>query len=147
MRALLIVLALSVGTLMPLQAGVNVRLGHVLAGPIQAATVNFGIGFLALLALCLVLGLPLANVGAMGHGPWWLGSGGLLGAFFVAATIFLAERLGAASMMAWLIAGQLAASLVLDHFGLVGYALREASALRVLGALMLVAGAVLVERF
>ena len=41
----------------------------------------------------------------------------LLGAFLVASTVVLAPRLGAASMIALIVAGQMAASLVLDHFG------------------------------
>ncbi len=50
--------------------------------------------------------------------PWWVWVGGLLGAFYVAASIILTPRLGAANTVTLIIAGQVLASMVLDQFGL-----------------------------
>ncbi|MES9996551.1 DMT family transporter [Desulfovibrio aminophilus] len=147
MKQILVALALLAGALMPVQAGINARLRLTLGTPEQAALVSFAVGTLALAAYALILRLPWPPAAEMSQAPWWSWTGGVLGAFFVAVTVMLAPRLGAATMMAWIIAGQLAASIALDHFGLVGYALREASPLRMLGAALLVAGAVLVQRF
>ena len=43
--------------------------------------------------------------------------GGLLGAFYVGATIVLSPRLGAATLFGVIVAGQMATAVVLDHFG------------------------------
>ncbi|MFW5837442.1 MAG: DMT family transporter [Desulfovibrionaceae bacterium] len=145
MRYALLALAFVAGGLMPVQAGINARLRLFLGDPAWAALISFAVGTLALAIYCSAfLSWPTA---AVLRAPAWAWTGGFLGAFFVAATIYLAPKLGAASMMAWLIAGQLISSLVLDQYGLVGYSLREISPLRVLGAAMLVAGALLIEKF
>ncbi|MGE4505912.1 MAG: DMT family transporter [Desulfovibrionaceae bacterium] len=148
MKWLYVILAVVAGALVPLQAGVNVRLKLALGEPLLAALVSFGVGTLTL-AACLVFLKPSwgSMAEAAARGPLWMWFGGCLGAFFVAATIVLAEGLGAASMLAWIIASQLAAGVIMDHYGLVGYAVREMSPMRALGALLLVAGAVLVQKF
>jgi transporter family-2 protein len=145
MRLALLALALAAGGLMPLQAGINARLKLYLGDPAWAALVSFAVGTLALGVYCSAL-LPWPPAAAM-RAPAWAWTGGLLGAFFVATTIYLAPKLGAASLMAWLITGQFLSSLLLDQFGLVGYAVREISPLRVLGVLLLLIGAVLIEKY
>ncbi|WP_449243296.1 DMT family transporter [Desulfovibrio sp.] len=147
MKQILVFVALLAGAFMPVQAGINARLRLTLGTPEQAALVSFAVGTLALAVYALVLRLPWPPASEVSQAPWWSWTGGVLGAFFVAVTVMLAPRLGAATMMAWIIAGQLAASILLDQYGLVGYAVREAGPLRLLGAVLLVAGAVLVQRY
>jgi transporter family-2 protein len=56
------------------------------------------------------------------------------------------SRLGAASLLSLVVAGQMLASSVIDHFGLLGIARHPATPSRVVGALLLVAGVVLMRR-
>ena len=74
-------------------------------------------------------------------------TGGALGAYFVAATIFLAPKLGATTMVALLLAGQMVASLALDHFGLLGYPIHPVSLGRIAGVVMIAGGVMLVRNF
>ena len=145
MKIFYLFLALAGGAFMPIQAGVNAKLKGVLGDPILAALVSFAVGTVGLAVFSLILRLPWP-AGAFSQGPFWIWLGGLLGAFFVAATIFLAIKIGAASMIAWLIAGQLLMALLLDHYGLIGYAQRSITPERIMGAVLLVAGAVLIRR-
>jgi len=78
---------------------------------------------------------------------WWIWTGGIIGAIFVVSTIILAPRLGAAAMVAWIVAGQMIASLVLDHFGLIGYPIHPIGGVRVLGIGMLLGGVILIRWF
>ena len=71
--------------------------------------------------------------------------GGLLGATFVTCNIILAPKLGAAALMAFMVAGQLLAGLLLDRIGFLGLAVREISLGRVTGAAMLLCGALLIR--
>ncbi|WP_373280508.1 DMT family transporter [Methylogaea oryzae] len=48
--------------------------------------------------------------------------------------------------MAWVVAGQLRASLVLDHYGWLGFAVRPVNWQRLVGAALLLGGAVLLVR-
>ncbi|MEF2144617.1 MAG: DMT family transporter [Desulfovibrionaceae bacterium] len=146
MKNIYVLVALLAGAMVPLQAGINVRLKQAVGDPLISALVSFAVGTLVLLASCAFL-RPLGNALAGARGPWWMWTGGLLGAFFVAATILLAEKLGAGAMLAWIIASQLLAGMLMDHYGLIGYAVREVSLPRLAGALLLVAGAVLVQKY
>jgi bacterial/archaeal transporter family-2 protein len=62
-----------------------------------------------------------------------------------AISILLVPRLGAAAFVALLIAGQMLASLAFDHYGVLGLAPRPADVTRVVGAILLVAGVVMIR--
>jgi transporter family-2 protein len=59
----------------------------------------------------------------------------------------LRPRLGAATFISITIAGQVFVSILLDHFGVVGFAARPVTASRLLGALLLIAGVLMVRKF
>lgn len=141
-----ILLALAAGIVVPLQAGINVRLRTALGDASMAALVSFFVGTLGLAGWCLARGWPWA-AGAVSRGPWWMWTGGFLGAFFVTATILAAAKLGAASMLAWVMASQLIAGLLLDQYGVTGFAVRDISWPRMAGVALLIVGAVLIEKY
>jgi transporter family-2 protein len=147
MKWMFILFALLAGAGMPMQAGINLRLRHALGDPVMAALVSFAVGTACLLAYAVAARLSLPPAGTLAGTPWWAWIGGALGAFFVFATIVLAGQLGAATTMAWLLAGQFLAALILDHFGLISFAMREVTWPRVAGVALIIAGAVLVNRY
>ncbi|MFN2416074.1 MAG: DMT family transporter [Pyrinomonadaceae bacterium] len=67
--------------------------------------------------------------------------------FSGAAAAAFAPRLGAATFISVTIAGQVPVSVLPDHFGAVGFAERPVTPLRLLGALLLVAGVLMVRKF
>ncbi|MFP4083706.1 MAG: DMT family transporter [Desulfonatronovibrio sp.] len=147
MKLYYILLALAAGVMMPIQAGVNSILGSHLKTPFLAAFVSFSIGTIALAILCALLRVPLPGYSLVSKLPLWLWSGGLLGAFFVTSTIILAPKLGAVALLGTLIAAQMAASLILDHFGLIGYPVQPINIWRVFGVVFLIAGVILVQKY
>jgi len=147
MRPMIMLTALVAGALMPVQAGVNARLREYLGDPVMASLVSFCVGSVALLAFILVTRIPWPSLAMASAAPWWTWFGGAFGAFFVAVTIILAFKLGATGLMAWIIAGQLIGSVLLDHHGAIGFAVREASWQRLAGVLLLLFGAVLVNEY
>jgi transporter family-2 protein len=72
--------------------------------------------------------------------------GGLLGATYVAATTVLGPRLGAATLMALTLTGQMAAALIVDHYGAIGFPQNPITPARLAGTALLVAGVILVMR-
>ena len=96
-----------------------------------------------LVAAALRDSVPTAVGSAQSH--WWAWSGGLFGAVYIAISIALVPRIGAANFLALLVAGQMLGSLLFDHFGLFGIPQHEINAVRILGALLLVGGVVLVR--
>ena len=143
----LLLLALVAGFCLPMQAGVNAQLNLITRSSVLTATISFAVGTFALAAYAVILKTSMPAGESVSRAPWWIWTGGILGAFFVVSTIILAPRLGAAAMVAWIVAGQMLASLVLDHLGLIGYPIHPISGLRILGIGMLLVGVVLIRWF
>jgi transporter family-2 protein len=143
---LLLLLALAAGVLLPVQAGVNAQLRSVVGSPLTAALVSFLVGTAGLGTAAVILRAPAALRAAWAVSPWWFWIGGLIGALYVVATIVLAPRLGAATLVAAVVAGQMIASLLLDQYGLLGFPTHPMNGLRVLGAALVIVGVILVQR-
>jgi transporter family-2 protein len=139
--------ALAAGALLPFQAGVNAQLSHWLGSPIRASFVSFLVGTLALLVLSIAILKPLPSGGRLAAAPWWVWIGGFLGAFYVAASIVTAPRLGAVTLIAIIVAGQSVSSVLVDHFGWVGFKEHPVSLGRLAGVGLLFAGVALVRIF
>lgn len=140
-----LLLAILTGAILPVQAGVNSQLRGVFGHPVLAATISFFVGTVALAAYTALARIPVP-ASAIGRTQWWHWSGGLIGAFYVACAIVLVPRLGAATLVAAVVAGQMVASLLLDHFGLVGYPKHSMDLWRVAGAVLVMAGVYLIQR-
>jgi transporter family-2 protein len=113
---------------------------------LAAATLSFCVGTAGLLVLCLIFVRQSTDLAALGTLPLYvLIGGGLLGAMYVTVNLILAPRIGVAAIMALGIAGQLVTALLLDRLGAFGLAERGLTAGRVGGALLVMAGALMVR--
>ena len=144
---LLLPIALAAGMAAPTQFAINTQLRDVVGGPVLAAALSFLVGTVALFATTAVLRRSVPELAPITGAPWWMWTGGLLGAFFVCASIILTPRLGAATTVGVFLTGQVVASIVIDHFGLLGVPVQPASLPRIGGALLIVAGVAIVQRF
>jgi len=141
-----IAIAFAIGCAIPLQAAINARLrDHLDHSTLLAAFVSFAVGTIALALMAVLTGQRWQALGGVAEARGWKLTGGLLGAFFVFATTLLAPKIGLAKMVALVIAGQVAMSLVADHFGWIGLAVRPVDPMRAGGALLVLAGVVLVN--
>jgi bacterial/archaeal transporter family-2 protein len=143
---ILLLLAIGAGVLLPVQAGINAQLRSAVGSPLAAGLVSFLVGTVGLGAVALLLGAPMTLRPAWTSAPWWYWIGGLIGATYVVASIVLAPRLGAATMVAAIVAGQMIASVLLDQYGLLGFPIHPISGVRVLGAILVMGGVILVQR-
>ena len=142
---LYLLFAFAGGIALPFQAGINAQLAEWLGSPLRAAFVSFAVGTLVLLVAAALVFRPLPSSVRLGDTPWWVWIGGALGAFYVAASIVTAPKLGAATLIALVVAGQALASLVVDHYGWVGFEAQHISAGRIAGMLLVGAGVALVR--
>lgn len=142
---LTILVVLLAGGLVAMQAPTNAMLSKAGGSPVLAALISFSVGTAALLMVWLGSGNRpgAASFGAL---PWYAWIGGLYGAIYVAVAAFAAPRIGLASLITIGIAGQVLAALLLDHVGALGLAREPVSLTKVGGALLVVAGVVLVRR-
>ena len=140
-----VVVAAAVGVLLPLQALINARLGQLTEGALFASFVSFAVGTLALAVALVATRTPMPEMRTMATLPPWVWTGGLIGALFVLCATVLVPKLGAAGLICLVVSGQLIGSLLFDHFGVLG-PVRPADAWRILGAVLVAVGAVLVLR-
>jgi transporter family-2 protein len=140
-----ILLVLFGGAMIAVQAPTNAMLAKAGGSPVLAALISFGVGTVALLAAWLASG-NRPGTSAFASLPWYAWVGGLYGAFFVAIAAYAAPRIGLASLITIGVAGQIAAALWLDHIGALGLPREPINLGRVIGALLVVAGVVMVRR-
>ena len=134
------------GGALSVQVGANSALARTLGHPLWATAASFGTGLIALTAVLLVA-RPSWSTSGLDALPWWAWSGGAIGAAYVTCATSAAPRLGAGTLTASVVAGQMIASLLLDHFGKVGFPIHRVSVGRIAGAALVLGGVVLIKRF
>ena len=142
-----VLFGVAAGAMLPFQAGVNAQLAEYLGSPLRAALASFLVGALVLLPLVAVFVRGLPSAERVSAAPWWVWLGGALGAFYVVGSITSAPRLGAVTLIAVILAGQAVASLVVDHFGMVGFDEHPATLGRIAGIVLIALGVVFVRLF
>lgn len=142
----LVIAAVIIGALMPVQAGINAELSRIVNHPYLGAFVSFLIGTVALTALILIQGLPVADLKRLSGASPIHFVGGMLGALFVGSSIFLIPKMGATAMIASFITGQLLMSVLMDHFGWFGVPVTPMNGVKAIGIVLLFTGLYLVMR-
>jgi bacterial/archaeal transporter family-2 protein len=138
-------IAVLVGAGLTVQVGMNSTVRMAIGSPVLATIINFAIGLAGLALVAVVSGARVVP-GSTGTVPAWAWFGGLLGAIYVAATTVLGPRLGAAALLALTLAGQMLAALVVDQYGVIGFPQNAVTPARLLGAFLVIAGALLIVR-
>ncbi|MBL8578775.1 MAG: DMT family transporter [Mesorhizobium sp.] len=139
-------LGMLAGAFLAVQAPINAQLARGLGLPIAAAAFSFLSGAIVLAVVTFVVMRSQGISLDLRAPPAWLFvAGGVLGGSYVTIATILIPRLGAAAVMAFLVAGQLLAGILLDRIGFLGMAVREISLGRIAGALLLVTGALLIR--
>ena len=142
---MLYALALGGGVSVTTQQVLNGSLRTALGSPAWAGLVSYAGGLLTMIVAVIVLGEAVPTVRVMAGVPWWAWSGGLFGGVFILLAILLLPSLGAATLFALVIAGQVLAAVTLDHFGAFGLTAHPISLARLAGAALLIAGVILVR--
>lgn len=143
------ILGVIAGACIAIQAPINTQLSRMLGG---APTVAAGLSFFAGAVVLGLISFALARAEGRvldwsAPTPWLYFAGGCLGAVYVTTAVLLTPRVGAAAVMAFAVTGQLLAGILIDRVGFLGVAVREITAGRVAGAVLLIAGAVMIRVF
>ena len=139
-------LALVAGLAGSIQVAVMGRFGERI-GSFEALAANLIFSSIVATTVLLVLRQSLAGFGDALRSPgwYWVGGGGM-GVVVVLTITVVTPRIGTAATIGLLIAGQLAMGVVIDSYGLFGVDKVPLSWPRILGVLLLAAGALLALR-
>ena len=136
-------LALGIGVAMAIQTALNTQLRSYLHSPLQAAFLSFLVGTIFLALMVLLQNQPKPSLQQLSQIPWFLWLGGFLGVYAISLSIYTAPKLGFLTLSGLIIFGQLAMSLLLDHFGWLGTEKMPVNWQRLLGAIIIFVGVML----
>jgi transporter family-2 protein len=142
---LLYVLALGAGVSVATQQVLNGSLRTALSSPAWTGLISYAGGLLTMIIAVIALREQVPSWKTVVEVPWYAWSGGVFGAIFILLAILLLPSLGAATLFALVIAGQVLAAITLDHFGALGLAPHPIGAARLAGAALLIAGVILIR--
>jgi bacterial/archaeal transporter family-2 protein len=142
-----VLFAVAAGISNPLQSGSNSALLKAIHAPVVAAFIVYSVGALCLLACVPFIGLPVkASISRLGDVPWWVYIGGICNAIFLMSSLLITRKLGSATFTTTVVISAIVTSVVLDHFGLLGFEVRQAGFVRLSGVVLAIAGVLLIAK-
>ncbi len=144
----LYLIVLLAGIANAIQPGQNSTLAKGLSQPLTAGlVVGIGAGLTVLVAGLATKRLAWPSLAEASQMPWWAWLGGVLGGGVVITQVLIARQVGAGAFLGLLVTAGVVTSILLDHFGWVGFERHPASLWRILGGLLMIVGVALVAFF
>jgi bacterial/archaeal transporter family-2 protein len=125
-----------------IQAAVMGELGERV-GVAPALAFAVGVSLVCALGVLVVWERSFEGVRAAAEQPWWLWLGGVMSVFIVLGITVATPRIGVAATIGIVIAGNLVMAALIDQYGLLGQEQVAITWPRLLGLLLLAAGATL----
>lgn len=141
------ILVVAIGLIGGIAVGTQAPIAGAMAQRVGGASSSFIVhivGTVASAALLLIRGGE--QIHQWRELPWYMLGCGLLGLVLYLSLGQTVPKLGAAAAVTLVIVGQLAASILIDHFGAFGIPVRSLDANRIMAALLLFAGAYMMIR-
>jgi transporter family-2 protein len=141
-----IILSIICGVASSVQIGLNATLSKNMGNDIWAAIFALFIGAIGLAIYAAATQNMNVKWQSLPGIPLWVWTGGLLGAVFVAGSVIAAPRVGSAMFVGLILIGQMLASLLLDHYGWLGFQQSQINISKILGMCLLIGGVVLIKK-
>lgn len=145
MRYLILVLVVLGGAVIPVQVAANKRIEQAVRSPVLAAAIALFVGGVVLALLSVTGWFGRGRISGAATAPWWVWLAASFSIFTVVSIIAL-PRVGAAAVIAATVFGQLIAAAVLDQFGWLGVPQVRLNWWRISGAVLLLAGTLMMQR-
>lgn len=145
MRYLILVVVVVGGAVLPVQVAANKRLEQAVRSPVLAASLALLVGGLALAAVSATGWLGRGRISGAASAPWWVWLAATFSLFTVVSIIAL-PRVGAAAVIGATVFGELTAAALLDNFGWLGVPHVRLNWWRVGGAILLLAGTLMMQK-
>jgi bacterial/archaeal transporter family-2 protein len=134
------------GAILPIQAGLNTRLGKAAESPLYASMLSFLVGTVG---LCIYILLTRQTVSWSGvkEAPGYVWIAGLLGAYYVTILIFAYPKLGPGLTFGLVVAGQMIFSVILEHNNILVAQQNPINAMKLFGIALIIAGVVIIRSY
>ncbi len=143
MKFYLIALMLIIGFVLTLHLAMNARVGVIVRNPRMGNAIFWSIG--AITAILIGLTGWDSNVfSRLKEVPLWLLTAGVMGGALVFGIAWTMPQIGAGKAVVLMIAGQVITGLIFSHYGLLGSPVEQASIAKIVGVVLVIAGAAIV---
>jgi len=139
-------LALITGALIPIQAATNATFSKSIGSASVTGLMVFIIGLAGMLVYVLATRAALPTGQQLASAPAYSYLGGIIVATYVVMITILAPRIGVGNAIGFIVTGQIACAVAIDHFGMFGVALRHITVTRAAGLALMVIGVYLVMK-
>lgn len=146
MKVIWYIVAFLSGAFLPIQAGLNYRLGKAIDNTVYAAMLSFIVGAFSVACYILFTKQPV-SWGGIKSVPGYVWFGGVLGAFYVTAIILSFPKIGPALTFGLVVLGQMIISILLDHFNILVTQQHSINGWRVLGIIFIITGVFIIRKF
>lgn len=145
-KYLWILLAFVAGAILPIQGGLNAKMGKAIESPVYSSLISFVVGTFVLIGYVVITQQSVVWSGVRNvPGVVWVA--GLLGAFYVTVITLAFPRLGAALTFGLVVGGQMVIALLLDHFNVLVAQQQSINIWRVVGVILILAGVIIIRKF
>ncbi|MEI8054265.1 MAG: DMT family transporter [Bacteroidota bacterium] len=134
------------GTFLPIQAGLNAKLGKAGSSPIHASMISFFIGAIAVASYIIITKQTVSWAGIK-TAPAYAWIGGFLGAFYVTIVILAFPKLGPALTFGLVVTGQMLISALFEHFNILVAQQHPITIWRLFGFLLVIVGVIIIRKF
>ena len=146
MKIIFYILSFACGVTMATQSAINTMLRSDIKNPWLSSFISFLVGTVVLGIAVMIVHKPIPALEEFKNLEWYKYLGGILGAFFVTAVIFAVPQIGPAAMFGLIIAGQMTSAAVFEQFGWLGIKESPINVFKIVGIILLIAGAFLVNK-
>lgn len=134
------------GCLMASIGAIYAMLGGIIGSAVQASTVSFIIATIVMLAFCLMRGnVRRVSLAFSRQYPWWMWLGGICGAICVYGNAWLIPKIGVGIFFMLILIGQLALSMLMEHFGWLNAPRKRITKTQIIGILLMLGGVALIR--
>lgn len=141
-----IVLVFLSGVLLPVQAGLNSRLGKMADSAVHASLFSFVSGMVALILYILVTRQSVSWAGVR-EAPSYVWVAGIMGAFYVTIIILAFPKLGPGVTFGLVVAGQMIMSVVMEHNDIFVAQHNPINGMKILGIILIIAGVFVIRKY
>lgn len=143
MKVSLIALMLLIGFVLTLHLAMNAQVGVIVKNPRMGNALFWTIGAVTAILIGLT-GWDSAFFSNLKQVPLWLLTAGIMGGALVFGIAWTMPQLGAGTAFVLMIAGQVISGMIFSHFGLLGSPVEPVSMIKIVGVVLLIAGAAIV---
>lgn len=143
MKVYLIALMLLIGFVLTLHLAMNAQVGVTVKNPRMGNAIFWTIGAITAILIGLT-GWDPTVFSRLKEVPIWLLTAGVMGGALVFGIAWTMPQLGAGTAFVLMIAGQVISGMLFSHFGLLGSPVEPVSMMKIVGVVLLVAGAAIV---